>query len=53
MTTRTDRHQPKQFQIEKFNFETVQSLALFWMLTMIIPFKLEKELYWLTSVFME
>jgi hypothetical protein len=27
MTSRTDRHQPKQFQIEKFSFETVQSFT--------------------------
>jgi hypothetical protein len=24
MTTRINKHQPKQFQIEKFSFETVQ-----------------------------
>ena len=27
--------------------------ALFWMLTMIILLKLEKEFYWLTSAFMD
>jgi hypothetical protein len=27
MTTRINKHQPKQFQIEKFSFETVQSFT--------------------------
>ena len=27
MTTRVNKHQPKHFQIEKFNFETVQSFT--------------------------
>jgi hypothetical protein len=27
MTSRTNKHQPKQFQIEKFSFETVQSFT--------------------------
>ena len=46
MTTRVNKHQPKHFQIENFNFQTVQSLnfwVLFWMSTMIILLKLEKE----------
>jgi hypothetical protein len=27
VTTRINKHQPKQFQIEKFSFETVQSFG--------------------------
>jgi hypothetical protein len=50
MTPRTDRHQRKQFEIEKLVLKLYRVLhiwALFWVLTMIIPLKLEKELYWL------
>jgi hypothetical protein len=55
MTSRTNTNQ-SSFELKNLFLKLYRVLhiwAVFWMLTTIIPLKLEKEFYWLTSAFMD